>query len=120
VSGALKRVVLPRESQAWAKKLDLVRWVRAREWNAEPRLKIITKVREIWTIAGRVDLGDDPESIVRAAYGYFETDEDFATYVLVDCNQDMTAEGDWEAANTAYAWVVLQRYNRDLGGEEDD
>ena len=118
MTGALKRIRLPQPAQAWSKKLDLVGWVNSKSWDPEPRFKIITKIREIWTIAGLADLGDDPTSIVRVAYLVLSKDQEFARYVLEDCGQDMTAEEDWEAANTAYAWVVLQRYNKELGGED--
>lgn len=118
MSGALQRIRLPPEAQAWAKKLNLAAWVKSSKWNKEPRFTVITKVREAWSAAGRVDLGDDPESIVKSAYMYFETDEEFTCYVLDVCEQDMTGVGEWEAAFTAYAWVVLQRYNKELGGED--
>ncbi len=119
MSGALQRIRLPHEAQAWSKKLDLASWVNDKKWNKEPRFKILSQVRETWTIAGLLELGDDPESIVEAAYTFFERDQVFISYVLNDCEQEMTADGDWKAAIVAYTWVVLQRYNRELGGEDD-
>ena len=68
---------------------------------------------------GLVDLADDPGSIIRGAYVYFVEDKEFVDYVLNERDQDMTADGLWEAVTTAYAWVVLRRYNRELGGEVD-
>ncbi len=119
MSGALQRIRLPREAQAWAKKLNLVSFVNDKKWNSEPRFKILTQVRETWTIAGLVEVGDDPDAIVSAAFVYFAADQEFIDYVLKDCSQEMTADGEWEAATAAYTWVVLQRYNRELGGEDD-
>jgi hypothetical protein len=77
---------------------------------------MIDRVREIWTIAGHQEFGDDPEAIVRGVHQYLLEDGEFTQYVLEDCGQDMTPEGAWLGAVNAYAWVVLQRYNKELGG----
>ena len=118
MSGALKRIQLTGEDQAWARKLGLVEWVKSKDWDPEPRFKIITRARENWTTVSLPDLADDPDSIVAAVYPYLERDQEFISYVLDVRKQDMTGDGEWEAAFKAYAMVVLQRYNRELGGEQ--
>ncbi len=117
MSGVLQRIRPPREAQTWARKLNLQSWLDRKDWNPEPKFKACTRVRELWTISGHVELGDDPEYIVRGLCVYLGEDKAFLSYVLDELQLDMTADGEWEAAIYAYAWFVLQRYNRDLGGE---
>lgn len=120
MTGAVRRVQLPLEARSWAAKLSLRAWVERREWVKEWRFKVIDKVRETWTVSGNAAMSDDPEAIVSAAFGYLGNDREFADYVLDECQMDMTGEGAWVPLLKAYAWVVLQRYNRELGGDVDD
>lgn len=115
----LKRIQLELDEKSWAKKLNLQKWVGRKDWNTEWRFKVVDRVREIWTISG-TDLADDPHSIVEAAFTYFKKDKEFVSYILDELGMDMTADGAWDPVLKTYAWVVLQRYNKELGGEADD
>jgi len=100
-------------------RLDLKAWVNRRRWETGPRYKVIDNVRECWASMDRPELGDDPETIVGSTFGLFLHDQEFVKYVLEECSQDVTTDEEWEEIARAYAWVILQRYNRELGGDHD-
>lgn len=119
MSRPLKRIRLPRIAQSWSKKLNLPRLVNDKSWVSEARFKVIDNVRQTWTALGQSEMADDPEAIVSAAFSFFAKDGDLERWVLDECEQDMTEADSWENATIAYCWVVLQRYNKELGGEDD-
>jgi len=118
VSGLLRRVQLPPEALAWDTRVQLRRWVDAKDWDAAPRYAMIEKARETWLLLGLPDLADDPQMIVTAIFAYLQKDQQFQHYVLYTAKQTLTDPADWEAVAMAYAWVVLQKYNKDLGGQD--
>lgn len=119
MSSALRRVRLPPAAQGWDARLSLKRWVGSIAWDPAPRYGVIDRMRESLLGLNLPDLADDPETIVTATFQALLMDEQFKHYVIVDCTQDLTQAEEWEGAARAYAWVVLQRYNRDLGGQDD-
>jgi hypothetical protein len=119
MSGVLKRVRLPPDVKAWEVRLQLKRWVGSLAFDPEPRYKVIKRARQSYMDMDLVDLADDPEAIVNVISYVLLNDEQFHKYVIVDCKQDLTASDDWPNLGRAYAWVLLQRYNRELGGQDD-
>jgi len=119
VSEPLQRVRLPPEALGWDKRLQVRRWVGGRRWNAAPRFALIDRVRDAWSEFGPPGFADDPVSIVTAAFPYLVEDDEFRRYVLEVAEQTLTVSADWEAAVRTYAWAVLQRYNKELGGPDE-
>lgn len=116
MSEPLKRVQLPPESLGWEARLKLRRWIDGKTWNSASRYAVIKKARDIWLGFGHSELADDPHTIVTVIFAYLNQDEEFQHHVIETAKQTLTDPADWQAAATAYAWVVLQKYNKDLGG----
>lgn len=115
----LRRVKLPGEALAWNKKLKLSKWIEKDDWDPEPRYLLVTTARASWDAMGRPEFADDPETLVSSMYQYLLKDEEFKVRVVVDLNQQITGTQEWDELARAYAWVILQRYNRELGGDDD-
>jgi hypothetical protein len=115
----LRRIRLPPEAQAWEKRLQIRRWIDGTGWDAELRYALIEGVRGIWLEQGHEDLADAPEVIAVGMLPYMLKDAEFQRFVIYDAKQTLTDEADWEGATSAYAWIVLQKYNRELGGQDD-
>jgi hypothetical protein len=117
----LKRVILPGEAMGWEAKLKLRSWVNNKDWDAGPRYVLVDTARASWDAMGRPEFADDPDLLVGSIYEYLLKDEEFKKRVVVDLKQHITEAEVWNEVAKAYAWVILQRYNRDLGeGDEDD
>lgn len=110
----LKRIRLPAEVQAWEKHLKLKKWVDGSGWNPEPRYAVVDAARGCWEQMGRPEFGDDPEAIVGSIYQYLVQDQGFISFVIEQRDQVVTDPAEWDEIAKAYAWVILQRYNRDL------
>lgn len=117
---ALKRVILPAEAMGWEAKLKLKSWVNNKNWDPKPRYVLVDTARASWDAMGRPEFADDPDLLVGSMYEYLLKDEEFKKRVVVDLKQHITETGVWNEVAKAYAWVILQRYNRELGGEDDD
>lgn len=115
----LRRIRLPPEAQGWEKRLEIRRWVDGSAWDPEPRYAVIEGIRGIWLELGHDDLADAPEVIAAAMLSYMREDAEYRRFVIYDATQTLTEDADWEGAISAYAWVVLQKYNRELGGQDD-
>lgn len=119
MSDPLRRVQLPPEAMAWEKRLEIRRWLDGGTWDPEPRYAVIEAVRGIWLGLGHPDLADDPEVIAAMSFDYLHKDAEFHRFVVEDADQALTEPADWEGATSAYSWAVLQRYNRELGGQDE-
>jgi hypothetical protein len=119
LSSVLKRVRLPPDIKAWEVRLQLKRWVTSLAFDPGPRYKVIEQARQSYLDMSLGDLADDPEAIVNVISYVLLNDEQFQYYVIVDMQQDLTASDDWASLGRAYAWVLLQRYNRELGGQDE-
>lgn len=120
MAGVVRQVRVPKELRPWITRLDLLGWVGRRDWDKEPRFTVIERARQSWVTMGHLDFADDPDSIVKVAYLYFEEDLEFIDYVTDECDQDITDRADWVDVIKTYTWVVLQRYNREIGAGGDD
>lgn len=117
-SKPLQRVVLPPEVKAgWEKKLGLKKWVDRKEWAEGPRYLMVEAARASWESVDRKDFADDPETLVGSMYPYLVNDQEFTSFVGE--TQVVTEASVWNEIAKAYAWVILQRYNRELGGDND-
>lgn len=119
MSEPLKRVRLPPEALAWEARLQLRRWIDGRGWDTAPRYAMIESARDTWLGLGHPDLADDPQMIATAIFAYVLKDEQFQHHVIHTAKQTLTDPADWDGAARAYAWVVLQRYNKELGGQDE-
>lgn len=119
MSDPIQRVVPPAEARAWEKRLQVRRWMNARGWDPAPRYGVIDRARESLLALGQPELADDPATIVTGIFQYLLRDEKWLEYVEDTAKQTLTDPTDCEGAARAYAWFLLQRYNRDLGGQDD-
>lgn len=114
----LQRVHLPAQVQGWDAKLKLRKWVNHKSWDTGPRYAVINQARNSWDAMGYPDFADDPQILVGSVYEYLVKDQGLVARVVEGLTQFVTDEEEWNQIAKAYAWVILQRYNRELGGEE--
>lgn len=118
MSEPLRRIRLPPSALSWEKRLQIRRWMNEPAWDPELKYFAIDQVRAIWLSQDQQDLADDPDVIATLIFPFLAKDAEFHRFVVYDCDQDLS-DDEWESATRAYAWMVLQRYNRELGGQDE-
>lgn len=119
MSGPVRRIILRGAALTWATRLDLQAWVERQAWDAKPRYLVINRARESYTAMGQLGLADDPHTLIETCYLYFQHDEEFNQYVVGEMKQDITDDETWDTVYRTYAQVILQKYNREIGGQDD-
>lgn len=115
MTAPLKVIRLPAKCQGWEAKLGLAGFVNSKSWNMQPRRDLVEKVREAWLTLGLTDFADDPGAIVSALHAFLLSDEEMLDYVLNKRKLTITSDADWQSVTETYAYVILQRYNREMG-----
>lgn len=80
---------------------------------------MVDHVRGCWDSVGQPDMADHPLTIVGSLYEYLVHDQEFIDVVVQKREHLVTSRADWNEIAKAYAWLILQKYNRELGEEGD-
>lgn len=110
----IQRLYIPPPWKFWEKRIQFKKLVTSKSWDSATRFGAVDYVRETWRSYGLSDHADDPVSIVKMLTTVFEEDRDMHTYVVDERNQHITSPEEWKQVVETYAYVVLQRYNREM------
>lgn len=112
------RVTIPPSPRGVATRLGLTSWVNRKAFPAQAYFLSINNARRSLKSVGSSE--DDCESIVAMMAIILKRDEAFIDYVLDTCEQDVADDDNWQAHFEAFAWILLQRYYRDIASNDWD